>query len=63
MRNATSAAQYLPDTDNDIQPLPRQHGHRSSDEAKTIRDNFCSYFSSFAGAVSWQYTAIVIIGN
>ena len=28
MRNATSAAQYLPDTANDLQPLPRQSGHR-----------------------------------
>jgi len=62
LRDASSAAQYLPEDVNiptSLNPLAKPHANHSSTEARSVRDSFCRYFCSAEGAVSWQDNAIM----
>jgi len=61
MRNAISAAQYLPDDENptsDLQHIAQQGSNRASANALAIRNLFCDYFNNDIGSVSWQASHI-----
>jgi DDE superfamily endonuclease len=61
LRNATSASQYIQDDtlpSCDLPKLSKQGGNRSSTKALTVREEFCRYFNSPCGSVSWQVDAI-----
>jgi len=61
LRNPTSASGYIPenpDTSSDLRPIAKQGSNRHSKDAMAVRDAFCQYFNSDAGAVSWQLNAI-----
>ena len=61
-RDSTSSATYIADLVTDdrqnkvstMQSLLQQGSNRNSINATEVRELFCSYFSSAAGAVSWQ---------
>jgi len=57
LRNAISAAQYLPDDEDptsDLVHIAQQGSNRASANALAIRNRFCDYFNSDVGSVSWQ---------
>jgi len=63
LRNPLAAAQYVPDQDDltsDLEPIAGpQCGSRPTNEARWVRDQFCSYSCSPAGAVPWQDSAVM----
>lgn len=42
-------------TPSGMQPITRQGSNRSSLDATNVREEFCKYFNSANGAVSWQW--------
>jgi len=57
LRNPTSAAQYMPDDQDpasNLASISNESVNRASNDALLVRDTFCQYFNSAAGAVSWQ---------
>lgn len=62
LRNPTSASQYMPDDPDktsELHPVTQQAGNRASNAAMAVRDDFCHFFDSDSGSVSWQLKAIL----
>ena len=62
LRNPLAASQYIPedlDGSSQLEAITAQkHGYKSSNDARYVRDQFCTYFCSDAGAVPWQNNAV-----
>ena len=43
---------------NGLRNLSKIGSNNYTNDAKTVRDNFCRYFSSDVGAVPWQFYAV-----
>jgi len=64
LRDASSAAQYLPEDVNiptSLNPTAKPHANHSSTEARSVCGSFCRYFCSAEGAVIGQDNAYNVL--
>jgi DDE superfamily endonuclease len=62
LRDKASTSIYVGDNDDDtscnLQDVGKQCSNRTSNKAMAVRDEYCRYFNSASGSVSWQLDAI-----